>query len=406
MQMIEVSKLIPHPRNNEFFDDIEGGKWEDFKKSVSRRGVVEAITVSQDLVIISGHQRVRACKELNMLEIPCRITHYPDIDENTGNTKEDAILEDLISTNILQRGIGNINPMKMAKCIIQLENIFGIKQGGNGSNQYKNVQNGNNFPLAKTQKDIAEQINLTEKQLRNYKSLINLIPELQELVGNGEIKGTTAYKIYAKLSPIEQEELLNKLKDEDLSKITQKQTQKLVSEMELLQKEKNELAQKNTELLKKQCDVYNVKEQIKILEEDLEKERNKEILVKEITIEIETIPEDYEDVKKKLKDSKQYYNDLKSDYDKKIKQLNDLKQEIDSLKSVTEEDKYAKKLKESAIFFCSRVNDFIEKTGGFVWLSDNINELPEFERKSYIKAIEMVENWATAMKMNMKNYIN
>jgi len=162
MQMIEVSKLIPHPRNNEFFDDIEGGKWEDFKKSIIRRGVVEAIVITQDLMIVSGHQRVRACRELGIVEVPCRITHYPDMDQRTENTKEDMILEDLISTNIIQRGIGNVNPMKMAKCIIELEKIYGIK---NGSNQWDE----NNFHPNK--KELSEQIGLSQQQINNLRKL-------------------------------------------------------------------------------------------------------------------------------------------------------------------------------------------------------------------------------------------
>lgn len=32
----------------------------------------------------------------------------------------------------MQRGIGNCNPMKMAKCIMELERIYGIRQGSAG----------------------------------------------------------------------------------------------------------------------------------------------------------------------------------------------------------------------------------------------------------------------------------
>lgn len=42
------------------------------------------------------------------------------------------ILEDLMCTNIMQRGVGNVNPMKMAKCIKELERIYGVKQGRGG----------------------------------------------------------------------------------------------------------------------------------------------------------------------------------------------------------------------------------------------------------------------------------
>jgi ParB family chromosome partitioning protein len=170
----------------------------------------------------------------------------------------------------------------------------------------------------------------------------------------------------------------------------------LKQEKESLSKINQELQNKNNELITKLQQQEQLQQKINEMEVELSQRPE---------VEIEVIPEDYEEVKKKLEDNNKYYDNLKKDYDKKIEQLKNLEQEIKSLKTITEEEKYAKKLKDSAIFFCARVNDFIEKTGGFVWLSENINELPEFERKSYIKAIEMVENWATAMKMNMKNYL-
>ena len=132
MEMISIQKLNEHPRNKEFFDDIIGDRWEDFKVSIVRRGVVEPIVVTQDLTIVSGHQRVRACKELGLLNLPCSIKHYSDTENRT---KDDLIIEDLISTNIMQRGVGNVNPIKMAKCIMELERNKGIQNGGSRGNQ-------------------------------------------------------------------------------------------------------------------------------------------------------------------------------------------------------------------------------------------------------------------------------
>ncbi|ERI90963.1 hypothetical protein HMPREF1982_03525 [Clostridiales bacterium oral taxon 876 str. F0540] len=77
------------------------------------------------------------------------LTHYPNFDENTNTPKEDMILEDLICTNIMQRGVGNVNPMKMARCIVELERIYGIKHGGdraslNNSNLKSELQKSSN----------------------------------------------------------------------------------------------------------------------------------------------------------------------------------------------------------------------------------------------------------------------
>ena len=145
MQMLEIKDLKPHPKNEELFDDIEGQRWSEFKESILRRGVVEPIVVTQDLVIVSGHQRVKACKELEIKTIPCRITHYPEFDEKTDTPKEDMILEDLISTNIMQRGVGNINPLKMAKCIREIERIKGIRNGSANEKGNNRIGDRKNF---------------------------------------------------------------------------------------------------------------------------------------------------------------------------------------------------------------------------------------------------------------------
>lgn len=64
--------------------------------------------------------------------------------------------------------------MKMAKCIKELERIYGIRQGGDRGNQYT-VANGHNVALAKSQEDLAKQIGIDQRQLQNYKRNFNRI---------------------------------------------------------------------------------------------------------------------------------------------------------------------------------------------------------------------------------------
>ncbi|HAT4302336.1 TPA: ParB N-terminal domain-containing protein [Clostridium perfringens] len=223
MQNIKVSELKKHPRNEEFFDDIYGEKWESFIESVKRRGIIEPIVVTQDLVIVSGHQRVRACEEIGILEIPCRITHYPDYNEKLNKTKEDMILEDLISTNIMQRGVGNVNPMKMAKCVQELERIKGVRQGGFRGNQYTKNQN-----KKYSQSDLANEIGLKSRQIRRYKELLKLIPELQDMVENESIKASVGYNVWARMSSDEQEKFFNDIGREKIKTLTQRETQRYI----------------------------------------------------------------------------------------------------------------------------------------------------------------------------------
>ena len=95
MQQINIGDLRSHPRNNEFFDDMTGEKWAEFLESIRTSGVIEPIVVTTDMVIVSGHQRVRACKELGIETVMCEIKAYND---------EDSIIKDLLETNIRQRG--------------------------------------------------------------------------------------------------------------------------------------------------------------------------------------------------------------------------------------------------------------------------------------------------------------
>jgi len=56
MEYIKINQLTQHSKNNYFFDDITGDNWEEFKKSIKTSGVIEPIVITQDNVIVSGHQ--------------------------------------------------------------------------------------------------------------------------------------------------------------------------------------------------------------------------------------------------------------------------------------------------------------------------------------------------------------
>lgn len=96
---------------------------------------------------------------------------------------EDKILKNLIETNIRQRGIGNPNPIKLGRCIKELERIYGIQNGGNRGNQYQEAEP--KLSDVPTQEDLAEIIGISVDTLQNYKKLTELVPELQDWVKTG-----------------------------------------------------------------------------------------------------------------------------------------------------------------------------------------------------------------------------
>ncbi len=326
MEQIQTNQLRKHPRNYEFFDDISGERWKDFKESIMRRGVVEPIVVTQDLLVVSGHQRIRACEELGIKDIPCRITFYPEYDEKIKRTKEDMILEDLICTNIMQRGVGNVNPMKMARCIIELERIKGIQNGGDRGNQYK-VADGNNFDVA-NQKELANELNISQRQLGNYKKLTKLIPELQQMIENNEVKATIGYKVYAKLSKEEQENFLNEIGKDKIKELTQKATKELIEEKRKLEQalveEKNKPPKVVTEVVDKTD--YESISKLKCTIQDKEKE----------LIDIKSQKKILEDRLECLEHDTEEYERLKDEISNLIETKTSLGKQIQGVKKTTE----------------------------------------------------------------------
>ncbi|MDQ0496902.1 hypothetical protein [Paenibacillus brasilensis] len=76
---------------------------------------------------------------------------------------------------------------------MELERIYRIEHGGDRGNQYVSKEaKSNNFTLAKTQEDIAQELGITKQQLHNYKKLLTLIPELQDMVEDQNWKARTA----------------------------------------------------------------------------------------------------------------------------------------------------------------------------------------------------------------------
>lgn len=223
MQEFNISELIPHPRNEEFFDDITGDSWKAFLESISTSGVIEPIVITQDKVIVSGHQRTRACKELGIPTILAEVRIY---------NSEEQIIKELLETNIRQRGIGNPNPIKLGRCIKELERIYGIRQGSyneKGDNRIGELKVSTDQNDPKTETELAELLGITRYTLQNYKKLTELIPELEDLVLTGMVAPSTATAIVKYMSPEEQEQFVASL--DMTQKITKQKVDEYVSQM-------------------------------------------------------------------------------------------------------------------------------------------------------------------------------
>ena len=148
----------------------------------------------------------------------------------------------LIITNEMSR---DRSPAMTAANIDRLQKLYQRKNIGKKKQEKINVAN-----------QIAEDLNLKKRQVMNYTSLQNLIPELRKEFESNNITLTESTN-YAKLSHEEQKTLLQLLKSG--SKVSKSELEALIKEKKALQ-EKLDDQQDKICRLEKQVTVYNADE--------------------------------------------------------------------------------------------------------------------------------------------------
>jgi chromosome segregation ATPase len=338
MGMIKIELLKEHPRNKEFFDDIEGDRWQEFVESIRTSGIIVPLIVTQDYVVISGNQRLKAAKELGLQEVPCKIKTYED---KNGLTKEDWMLKDLIETNLRQRGIGNLNPMKLARCVVELERIYGIRKGNNqylGGGSALSAQALPNISQ-KLQEEIIENTGLSRRRYFELKKLNELIPELQKLVEEGKLT-TKAGEQLAYLEPEQQKELFDVL-GESIAELKRNEVHEVKKQLEEYKRTSYSL-QETVEWLKKE------KEKLEHSKRELE-EKLKNIKPKII----EKEPDDYRQLKEALKAITEQSNHITEKLNQVLKEKEELEKKnqeyLEGLKKLEEMNKTLKKERDKFI---------------------------------------------------------
>lgn len=271
-QQININVLKPHPKNNEFFDDLNGEEFERLKNSIRDEKIYTDILVSPDMTIISGHQRVKAAKELGITLVPIKI------DEDLQDEK--SKLRALISNNFGRR---KNDPAKDRKALETYVSLRGYKHGEIGNGRKKKDHNG-----LSTLDEIAKELNMSTTNLKRVLRIErNLTDSMKELLDTGEITKTFASDTIASLSEKEQEELISKL--DVTKKYTQKQIEKYIEEINSESKKSDDTEKLST---------------LKIEKEKLEKENkileSQKKISDELAAQYKSQSDEYMEVKKKL----------------------------------------------------------------------------------------------------------
>ena len=230
MQALKVQDLKPHPKNEYFFDDMTGQKYEEFRESIRTSGVIEPLIVTQDMVIVSGHQRRRGCIDEGIETVMCDVRYYADKD---GRSKEDWILKDLIETNVRQRGEIGGSELKAIHRVDELRRIYGIQERAGRPKIRDNVPN--NEPVDVI--EVAKAAGIDYESYKKLKALGDLIPDWQQLLESGNVSTSVAARIIAKLPADKQAELLESLPEEAKQRLTASEAKRYIDMLEQQQKE-------------------------------------------------------------------------------------------------------------------------------------------------------------------------
>ena len=201
MTDVALSALKIHPQNLEYFDEATGDDYERLKESIKLYGIDEPLVVAADMTILSGHQRYKAARELDLPQISVIIRS--DI------LSEDDKLIHLIMGNF---GRGKNSEAKNRKAIAKYVEIRGYKNGemGRGRGDEKEVQNG--LPNKLTLDQIAAELGISKTELKRVLTIErNCTEDIKEMLDTGVFGKTFAADCIALMSPEEQEEFVKSL---------------------------------------------------------------------------------------------------------------------------------------------------------------------------------------------------
>ncbi|MFH0978983.1 MAG: ParB/RepB/Spo0J family partition protein [Candidatus Woesearchaeota archaeon] len=155
---VSPEELIDNPVSKRIFEDLTDEKFIALKDDIKARKLQHLPEITIGNVIITGHQRIRACRALGMTKIPCIVRDDLDTEEKQ---TEQAIID-----NILRR---ELTPYEIFKAGEVLEKINPAKRGGD--HRSKEYQTGLSDPheQGRTRDKVAAVLGISGKTYDNIK---------------------------------------------------------------------------------------------------------------------------------------------------------------------------------------------------------------------------------------------
>lgn len=172
-----IDNFKDHP-----FKVLDNEELQSLENSIKDNGLMEAVILRQKsngrYEMISGHRRLLACKKLGLETIPSRIRNLTD---------DEAIIY-MVDSNLHREKL-----LPSEKAFAYKMKYEAMKHQGIKTFQPQNQKNTSGPVVQKSSDEIiGDEHGESGRQVRRYIRLTNLIPELLQMVDNGELKEAPA----------------------------------------------------------------------------------------------------------------------------------------------------------------------------------------------------------------------
>lgn len=361
--LINIEQIKIEDRIRKDFGNIQ-----ELADDIKQNGLINPPVVMQEsdntYTLLAGERRIRALKLLGYKQIEVRTW-------KSLNDEEKLNIE--ISENEARKDFSKSERMEYALRLAKIEGLKARERQATstGGSTPQLTQTFAEADMGEVSKIVAEKLGIGSKETYRkekyiYENQSSLTPEDFADWDEGRLSTNKAYQqVKAKLQ--QKEEQLNSFKSQAA------ETETLKEKIRALQSSIREMEQRKDEVQ---------------------------------TITKEVIPDDYNSLKSANKCLKTDNARISREYTAKCKELEALKNKLEAIENVSAEEQFAKKLKDDTIFFCSRVADFLQQNGGYLWITEHLNELPEHEKKSYIAAIDNIGAWYQSLRDSITTYNN
>ncbi len=159
---VPVEKICEHKDNFSLFSPLNDHLYNVLKENIKVHGILQSLLITDESMLLCGHNRLRITKDLNYPTVPCKIIQ--------GSTSE--LVQFMIADNSLRRGT--------EKNILRL------------------IEQAYQLSLTGTIRDGATTMGITKSKFERYRKLSNLSDEFKDLLGCNQLTIGAGYELATK----------------------------------------------------------------------------------------------------------------------------------------------------------------------------------------------------------------